>query len=58
MYRMEELLQLLRGASAALRTWVPVLEPGVLRYCVWARVTSVPMPFQHIIGSLLACPAC
>ena len=58
MYRKEELLQLLRGASAALRTWVPVLEPGMLGYRVRARVTPVPMSFQHIMSSLLACPAC
>ena len=45
MYIQEELLQLLVGASAARRTWIPVLEPGVLWSDVRTRVTPVPMAF-------------
>ena len=45
MYRGEELLEFLRGASSARRTWIPVLESGMLWPHIRARVTPVPVPF-------------
>ena len=56
MYILNELLQLW-GSTSAHRSWIPVLEPGVLWPDVGTRVAPVPVAFQHIFCPLLACPA-